>query len=128
MDSDASVRASAASALGRYPLPSWAIPIVHDLLDDANSRVRGSAVSTASYYRGGKGANPFVGRLREILDSPEEDEHVRSGALVSLLEIGALDDDDLAALARDPNVRVAEKAKRYVEMRARDRANQYRPE
>jgi hypothetical protein len=120
-DPHPAVRVSIARALYRKDAPDWTVPILRRLLEDADAQVRESATIAAHSCRREDGANPFSSRLREMLDSPTEDEDVRDAALGVLCHGGALGDEDLAALANDPQERVAETAKRLIKLRDAER-------
>jgi hypothetical protein len=63
-----------------------------------------------------------------MLDSPDEDEHVRDAAFRTLFHSGCLPESELTALANDPQKRVAERARRFLErLRAVREAGQEEP-
>jgi HEAT repeat protein len=110
------VRAEAASALMSCDhTTDWAVPIVRSLFDDADPRVRASSIEAAQIVLfGNHGEESFGPRLREMLDSPQEDAEVRMLALEILLGMRLIGDDDLLALTKDPTKRVAERAKKFI--------------
>jgi len=103
--------------------PEWAEAVVLELLGDADAQVRRCAVGTAAMLlRKGKGAKLFPDRIRQILESPEEDVRVRSSALSALCRLQLIDDEKLSAMLSDPQERVAETAKELIKERAEERA------
>lgn len=93
----------------------WAVPIIRSLFDDADPRVRASSIKAAQILLfSSHGEESFSPRLREMLDSPEEDAEVRALALVILLGMRLISDDDLLALTKDPTKSVAERAKKSI--------------
>ena len=120
-DEEAMVRGAVADVLDRdglpvtrTPVPEWAMPIVRDLLEDPDAGIRRSAVSATLGFTDAEGAPLFAKRLREILGSTGENEDLRDSALRVLFFGGTLDDDELAALADDPQERVARTANRFL--------------
>jgi len=117
-DQDSHVRGEVADALVAGPGPEWAVDILRGLLHDADAQVRCSAVFAVASFRQADGTNPFAARVREILDSPDEDGEVRAAALCFLFHKGHLGDNELATLANNHQKRVAETAKLLTKWRA----------
>ena len=116
------VRRSVTYKLANERAPEWAAPVLRGLLDDADPRVRRSAVSAAGriLYLG-KGRDVLAPRLREILHSTEEDAELRASAIWALGRSGLLEDKELDELVGSPFERMAKAAREVIEMRAAGR-------
>jgi hypothetical protein len=98
--------------------PAWATAAVLTLLSDPDAQVRRFAVNVgARLLQRGKGAELLPTRIRQILDSPNEDELLRTTALSALCRLKLIDDDELASLADDPQQGVAVRAKELIKER-----------
>jgi len=98
--------------------PKWAAPVIHGLLHDADRSVTRSAVTAAGRIMGsGRDAELLSSRLREILDSPGENEWVRVSVLGVLYRNGKIKDEELAAFASCSSEHLAKEARKLIKMR-----------